>query len=405
MTQADHDGRNVTAACLTPPGAGGIAVIQVVGCDAPALLQPFLRAARPVDLEHMPAETLRLCRLIDGDQIIDDVLIACHRDPAGCYVVDLNLHGGPWIVQRTLLMLKRAGARIVEPLPHARLGTGPHTPRVRETTQALLQATTRPLAEWIARTAAVLPDEARAMADAIRRGRLETARQRLADRVRQGRALTRVLAGLRIVVTGSPNSGKSTLVNRLAGTDATLVSPHPGTTRDWTEHPAALDGLPVTLVDTAGLRNSDDPIEQEAIRRGRAQLQPADAVIHLIDGSTPLSPEDRLLLERPVKHPPAGPPLVVVWNKADLPRDPSHEPFIPAAGPVPTCISARTGTGAELLRRRLVEALGLAGWRHWTGAPFTPRQIDAYTETLSALEIRPPDLRKAIDTLETLAGR
>jgi len=392
---------DIIASVLTPPGTGAIAVIQVAGHDAATLLRPLLVAGRHTGIDGLSPDTLRLARLTDASEPIDDVLVVWRRDASGRSVVDLNLHGGAWIVQRTLLLLKRAGARIVDPAPHARLGDEPHTTLATETTAALLTATTRPLARMIARGTTLLSEEVRALIETLNAGRLAEAQTTLTRRCREAAGVARLLAGFRIVLTGNPNSGKSTLANLLEGREAALVSPYPGTTRDWTEHPAAIDGVPFTFVDTAGLRTSTDPIERQAMERGLTQGGAGDAVLHLIDASAPLDSDDRLRLSER-SDPGATGRWIPVWNKCDLPPHPSHGPFRASLSQAGLSISARTGSGIDGLRARLLEVLGLIGWREWAGAPYTDRQRQAYGRALSALQAEPPDPQAASEALNSI---
>ena len=155
MTHMASDAKTtdpVRAACLTPPGMGGIAVIQVVGSRAPALVASFVKAKHSIDLEQMDAGQVRLGRWVDGGQTIDDALITVRHSPAGEAVVDISLHGGPRIVQRALSMLKRAGARIVEPIELIDRSWLTANAVERELLPALLRAKTRAVASWLART-------------------------------------------------------------------------------------------------------------------------------------------------------------------------------------------------------------------------------------------------------------
>ncbi len=115
----------------------------------------------------------------------------------------------------------------------------------------------------------------------------------------------------RIAIAGRPNAGKSTLLNRLAGSDRALTSPLPGTTRDTVEAEAALEGVPVVLVDTAGLRQAAGSVEREGVERARRELAAAAAVVYLVDATGPVTAEDEAALS------PLGPRAVVVWSKAD----------------------------------------------------------------------------------------
>jgi tRNA modification GTPase len=198
-----------------------------------------------------------------------------------------------------------------------------------------------------------------------------------------------LLDGVRVVLVGRPNTGKSTLANRLAGRDLAIVSERPGTTRDWTEHPGAIAGVPFTFVDTAGIRSTTDPVEHEAIRRSRAQIAPASVVVRVIDGSQPPHDEDRQATEQAKR---SGVPLMLfAWNKADLGEHPGQRMLLQVVERRGVAISAATGDGVDDLRRKLVSLLGLDGWEASDTAPFTERQMGAYRSALSALEPGRPD--------------
>ncbi len=389
----------ITAAVLTPPGAGGIAVIQLTGRDVPSLLHPFLTAGSHAGLDGLEPDTLRLARLCEGDEPIDDVLVVWRHDEAKRCVVDLNLHGGPWIVQRTLLLLKRAGARLVDAAPHARLGDKLHTTLAAETTAALLTTTTPLLARTIARSAALLPEKIQGLIARVKAGRLDEVRAELTRICHSAEIFARALAGFRVVLSGSPNSGKSTLANLLSGREAALVSPEPGTTRDWTEHPAAVEGIPFTFVDTAGLRTATDPIERLAMERGLAQRESADAILHLIDLSAPLQREDRILLTEPPDIAHSG-RWIPIWNKADLPPDPSHEPYLADPRWKRLTLSASTGAGLDDLRSHLLKVMGMADPHTWEVVPFTARQRQAFGQALTAIEAQ--NARDAVVALHSI---
>ncbi|NLE60241.1 MAG: hypothetical protein GX616_17975, partial [Planctomycetes bacterium] len=160
-----HDAANNTletdtpiAACLTPPAMGGVAVIQVVGGGAPRLVAKCLRSRRPLDLGNMDPEEIRLCRWVDGEQVVDDALVAVRHGRGGQFVVDISLHGGPRIVQRALLMLQQAGARIVQPLELLDEAHPGVAPVEREILPLLLKARTRAVAVWLVDMVQRLPD-------------------------------------------------------------------------------------------------------------------------------------------------------------------------------------------------------------------------------------------------------
>jgi tRNA modification GTPase len=158
-----------------------------------------------------------------------------------------------------------------------------------------------------------------------------------------------VREGLQVVITGRPNSGKSSLFNRLAGAGRAIVTDVPGTTRDLVTETIDIDGIPVTVVDTAGIRPApSDAIEAEGIARATAARRVAAVVIVTLDGSVPLSNDDGTLLGETVDS-----TRIVVVNKSDLPRAwPAAEAEVPVVG-----VSALTGAGIDELRRTLARRL------------------------------------------------
>lgn len=366
-----------TAACLTPPAAGGIAVVQVIGPDAPAAVNPLLRARRPIDVSQMPANALRFCRVMDRGEILDDAVIAARKLPTGSFVVDINLHGGPRIVQRLLLALKSAGVYIVEAHEHVRRSFPMANLLTREAMELLPLAKTRAVAAWLARASDALARGARRVDELLQANDKVAARmavQQWMDRYTESRYL---VEGVRVVLTGRPNSGKSTLANALAGAEHAIVSETAGTTRDWVEIPAAVDGVPVTLVDTAGVRETTDPLERESIHRAGKQLATANLILHVIDRIRPPTADLEDAPSAGLESSSGGSPRLVVWNKSDLPPHPGR----PAGSdsrhsPDALRISARTGQGLPELRQWIIQTLGLTGWKERPDRIFTARQRD-----------------------------
>ena len=170
---------------------------------------------------------------------------------------------------------------------------------------------------------------------------------------KQGRVLR---DGMTVVIAGRPNAGKSSLLNRLAGYDAAIVTPIPGTTRDVVRERINVDGMPLHVLDTAGLRESAaDAVEEEGMRRARGEMARADRVLFVVDAAE--DPGARALLEERALLPP-GVPVTLVLNKCDLASGVPLEDTITLTGPKWVAISAKTGEGIELLRDHLKQAMG-----------------------------------------------
>ncbi len=357
--------------------------MRVMGPDAETIVQPFLQSKRPIDLERMGPDELRLVRWCVAGEVVDDALVCVRRTAAGEAVVDVSVHGGPRIVQRVLMALRDAGARVVPAGELMHDGDPGATPFEREVMEALLGAKTRAAVGWLVRLLKMTPAMVEDVGAMIDRGEVEAARSRLEAVCAGMERAGYLLNGVRCVLTGEPNAGKSTLANALAEREQAVVSETAGTTRDWVEHPGAVAGVPFTLVDTAGLRDTGDALEQEAIRRSRAEIGRADVVVHVLDGSRGPTEAERQAVETagggPAKR-------VFVWNKTDLPLDGAQRALMERAKPGAMRVSGRTGEGVERLRAALLEAVGLSNWEGCVPLIFRERHVRACRAALSALD-------------------
>ena len=182
--------------------------------------------------------------------------------------------------------------------------------------------------------------------------RLEFIRQRFAELAETARQGTLLRDGLTVVIAGRPNAGKSSLLNRLAGYDAAIVTPVPGTTRDVLRERIEIDGLPLHVLDTAGLRESPDEIEAEGIRRAHREIARADRVLFVVDAS---DTEAVAGIEADLAALPTDAPRTIVYNKVDRTGGGAG---LEAGDPVRVRLSATTGEGLELLRQHLKDCVG-----------------------------------------------
>jgi tRNA modification GTPase len=369
-------------AAATPPGRGGIAIVRISG--------PAVRALASGMLGLVPEPrhaTQAVFRAADG-AALDEGLALFFPGPAsytGEDVLELQGHGGPVLVEALIARALELGARralpgeftqraylngkidLAQAEAVADLIDAGSVAAARAALRSLqgefsarVQALDTALAGLRAHIEATIDfptEEIDFLADAaLGRQLAEVAAQcaALQAAAQQGRVLTE---GLTVVIAGAPNAGKSTLLNRLAGHDAAIVSDIPGTTRDLLRERIQIEGVPLQLLDTAGLRASGDAIESEGMRRARAAMANADRVLFLIDAQS--DPQARSF-EPERAQLPAEVPVTVVYNKIDLLEHELRGAPPPPGASVTLAISARSGTGLDALRRHLLDAAGYA---------------------------------------------
>lgn len=373
---------------LTPPARGAIGVVRVWGDGALAVASTVFRPARGAGLRATPPGRPRLGRVGAGlgDEVVA-VVVDCEPPE-----VEIQCHGGPAAIDLVLDALATAGAVRVESDAFARHAA--ESPIRAAALEDLARASTL-------RTAEILLEQAHGALDAaidrlvaqidVDRARTASDLDRLIER---GRVGTRLVAGWRIVIAGRPNVGKSRLLNALAGYQRAIVDAAPGTTRDVVTAASAFEGWPVELVDTAGVRGTDDLIERSGIARAHREHRRADLLLKIFDRSQPLEAEDLRLLAA------EGNALVVV-SKADLPAAWAPETTLPDAGSAVT-VSAERGDGLEELggavARRLVPTPPEAG----AAMPFRTEQVNALRAAHEA--IARGDDPEALAALRSLRG-
>ncbi|WP_313952485.1 tRNA uridine-5-carboxymethylaminomethyl(34) synthesis GTPase MnmE [Accumulibacter sp.] len=419
------------AAIATAPGRGGIGIVRVSGarlldfCAALSGKKPAARLATVADFNSA-----------DGS-VIDKGLLFHFPGPhsfTGEDVLELHGHGGPVVMQMLLARCLELGARLADPGEFTRRAylNGKLDLAQAEAVADLIDASTTAAARSAVRSLqgefsrevnALLaqlielrmlveatldfPDEEvdfLEAADAF--GRLDRLQHRLDevfDRARQGRLLQ---GGLHVVLAGQPNVGKSSLLNRLAGDELAIVTSLPGTTRDLVRGTLQVEGIPLHVIDTAGLRETDDEIERIGIARSWQEIARADVVVLLVDARSGVGEADRAILAKLPNHL----ARLTVHNKIDLAaRGPAcHDD----ADGVTVALSAKSGEGIDLLRQVL---LRIAGWqptedvflareRHLRALAVTRAHIDQARERLPLLDLFAEELRLAQLALATITG-
>jgi tRNA modification GTPase len=369
---SDEVARDTIAAIATPAGRGGIGVIRLSGPSVPEIARALLGR-----LPEPRRATLASFRDRQGEP--QDEGIALYFPAPHSYtgepVLELQGHGGPLVLQSVLRACLDAGARLAEPGEFTRRAflEGRLDLAQAEAVADLIDASSREagrsalrslggefsaaiealnagLVELRALIEAMLdfPEEE---VDAVQRdaaaARLAAVRRQLDEVLAKSCQGSLLRTGIHVVLAGRPNVGKSSLLNRLAGEDRAIVTPVAGTTRDALREPIQIEGVPLVLVDTAGLRASVDVVERLGIERTRQELERADLVLLVHEAGHADSPPSNL---------PADVPRIELYNKVDLAPG-----FLAPAGAL--AVSAKTGQGLDALRKAILQA---AGW-HGTG--------------------------------------
>ncbi|HLI08738.1 MAG TPA: tRNA uridine-5-carboxymethylaminomethyl(34) synthesis GTPase MnmE [Ktedonobacteraceae bacterium] len=399
------------AAIATPPGMGGIGVIRVSGPEAFEMALPLLRLAGG-SREVPPSHQLTFARVIDPEtgETVDEVLVAFMRAPRTYtreHVVEIQGHGGPLVLRRILRLVLARGARMANPgeftlraFLNGRLDLA-QAEAVMDLIGSQTEAGQRLAMQQLSGRVSAQVQEARsAILGVIARieasidfpeedvptPRVEELRLLIAEAQRQVNALLAgsergrlYRQGLRTAIIGRPNVGKSSMLNALLRADRAIVTPIAGTTRDTVEEVANLRGIPLHLIDTAGITPSEDPVEQIGVQRSRAAAESADVLLLVFDGAEPLTVQDRQVSKElramgfggtvsaldgdsmTAEATRRGRPIVLVVNKADLPQqlevDEVREMW-PESPLVTT--STLTGAGLDELEETVAE-LVLAG--------------------------------------------
>ena len=397
------------AAIATAPGRGAVGILRISGASIANVIAEICgKTLKPREATYLPF------RAADGGVI--DQGLAIHFPAPHSYtgeeVLELQAHGGPVVLQLLL-------ARCMEAVPGLRVARpGEFTERAflndkmdlaqAEAIADLIDASTEAAARSASRSlAGEFSSEIHVLRDALvhlrmlveatldfpdeeidflqkadasgQLDRLQRTLDRVMGRARQGALLRE---GIKVVIAGQPNAGKSSLLNALAGAELAIVTPVAGTTRDVVTQTIQIEGVPLHVIDTAGLRNSDDEVEKIGIARAWGQIAAADAVLFLHDltrsATADYATADAVIAQELSQTLPRGVPVLDVWNKSDVPgaglpaahtavipdviRDPSLPEVALLKAPLgrSLTLSAKTGAGLDDLRRAL---LTVGGWQ------------------------------------------
>ena len=362
-------------AVATPPGAGGLGIVRVSGPQVPEICQGILG--------RLPEPRLAVLSHFKSGQggVIDTGLALYFPAPnsfTGEHVLELHGHGGIHVLNRVMRRVLELGARAARPgefseraflndkidLVQAEAiadliesGSDAAARAAQRSLQGDLSREVHKLQESLTalrvfvEAAIDFPDEEidfLAESDVVQRVEdVEAQLESLLRDARQGRLLR---DGIVMAIIGRPNAGKSSLLNALSGQESAIVTEIPGTTRDVLRESIDLDGIPVHVADTAGIRETDDVVEAEGVRRAREVLESSDIVLLVEDASVPRERHQTLEQELP-----EGVSRILVANKADL-----VDPEEPGPGQDRVWISAKTGQGMDTLRKRVRAAVGAA---------------------------------------------
>lgn len=434
--------RDTIAAVSTPPGNGGIGIVRVSGDKATAIGSTIFK---PLHSGGLLSHRFYFGAIIDPEsgEIIDEAMAVLMRAPRSYTredVLELHCHGGWLLVERVLSLALSAGARLADPGEFTRrayingridlVQAEAVMDIISSKTEAALQLAqsqregllSRRIEEIrlhllgaIALVEAYIdfPDEGLGETDLGKiREHVELALGdigELLDTYQEGQILR---DGISVLIIGKPNVGKSSLLNRLLNENRAIVTHIPGTTRDIIEETVNFDGLPVRLLDTAGIRHTDDLIEQEGINRALDKIILADLVIFVLDTSRPFSQEDQLILDAL-----SGRKFIAVLNKSDLPRElalPQESRF-----DLQVHIAAYTGVGIDTLKQSVCEHfyhgtnidrrefIAISRVRHRDALVVADRALQRFSESIDEcnLELMAIDLRDALDAVGSVTGQ
>ena len=434
MERQSRSGHDTIVAVATPAGRGGIGVVRLSGPEALRIARVLVRLQREPESHRVRFGHV----LNEAGEVLDDALLTYFAAPhsyTGEDVVEISTHGAPIVVQTVVQLSLQQGARLAHAgefteraFLNGRLdltqaeavrdliesSTVAQARMAAEQMGGSLQREVRPAKDALVMLIAALEagidfaeDDLETMPAAEVAARIEALRPAL-ERLLASFAHGRVLReGLRLAIVGRPNAGKSSLFNRLLERDRAIVTAIAGTTRDVISERGVIGGVPVELLDTAGLRETEDVVERIGVERSHEAMADADVVLYVVDATVPSEVEA-------VAQAASG-PVLRVWNKADL-LGAGERARVEGSGVLLT--SAATGEGMEALRAAILQRVGASATDGAQATLTNTRQRDSIARALAALDRAVPaarsgtphemlllDLYEALQALDELTGQ
>jgi len=438
--------KDTITATATPFGMSGIGIIRISGPDALAVARRIFKpsggkcAWKSHHLYHGDIVSA------DGKTVLDEVLISFMRSPrsfTGEDVIEINCHGNPIIIQSILTNLQELGCRLARPGEYSERAFLNHRLDLSqaEALSAMIcaqsaKAYTLGLAQLKGSLSKEIEELRFLLIDAL--AMLETsidftedtsaetipemppqinqALERMRSLLVSYRSARAYTEGIKVIITGKPNVGKSSLLNKLTGRKKAIVTDIPGTTRDLITDTITIEGIPIHLIDTAGIREPQNAIEKEGINLVWESIADADVLMVMLDVSKPLTDEDRMIIE---KNKSAN--IIALLNKIDLPRaweSTAAADLFPGQAKILE-ISAKTGTGLEDLKKAMIhlsvsdetqsiDGVMITNMRHKLAMEKACKNVERAKESLSSgmsSEFAAFDLREALDNLDEITGK
>lgn len=434
---------NTICAVITPPGTGGISVIRLSGKDAISIASRVFHKKSGKSINEARSHSIHYGHILGpcSREIIDEVLTAIMKSPHTytCEdVVEISCHGGPLVTDKILELLVREGAGLAEPgeftrraflngridltqaeavidLIHSKSEEGLRAAiwQLEGNISNKINSLRHNLTTALASLEAFIdfPDDDIDVAIHDIKGRVHSSLESI-DRLIEGYYKWRPFReGILTAIVGRTNVGKSSLLNLLLGEERAIVTPHPGTTRDIVDGLANVGGLPLKILDTAGLRATEDIVEEEGIRRMYHSIDSSELVLLVIDGSEPLTEWDEELLKKT-----AGKKKIIIINKIDK-GNMLQEELNRYNSPV-VCISIIKGEGIGLLKgiirntvadsgQRMAGEAIVTNLRHKNALEHSKKELNHFLGALHdklPLEIQALHLRGGLDSLGEITG-